>query len=101
MKTAIAIVVFACLPSAPFDAFDPHRVNAVEHFVEQHSDVCWAEAPEPIEGPSTVEECNRGALFFFMPGWIPRHPDRVYLGARCVARPSGPSHDDFRPKVIP
>lgn len=83
MFASISIVVFSCAASAAFDDFNPHRLDAAQHYVLEHPQICMVEPPLILDAEVTLEQCRSRAMLGFMPGWLRQHPDRVWLGAKC------------------
>lgn len=90
MPNAVAIVVYSCLASAPFDDFNPHMVGAAQAYVARHPGICAADPPLLLEADVTVQECQSQGMLHFLPQWQSQHPDRVFLGAPCFVHQPEP-----------
>jgi hypothetical protein len=88
MLQLVQIVVYWCTLTAPIDSFNPHQLNASFKFVQENPETCQEEPAQLLEAGVTLEECQSQHLLHYMSGWLQKHPNTLYLGARCeVHRP--------------
>jgi hypothetical protein len=97
MSATLAIVIYSCLATAPLDDFDPHRIDAAAHYVSLHPDVCREEPPLLLGEAESTQQCQTRAMMEVMPGWSRQNPDRVWIGAKCMAQQAGGDGDKKAP----
>lgn len=85
----VVIVVYSCMAGFSHGGFNPHQINAADHYIDAHPGICEREPPTPVD--VSLEECQSHAFLGWLPSWGAANPDRIWLGARCFYVP-GFSH---------
>lgn len=94
----IYLTVIWCLASAPFDSFDPHKLNAGLDFAIAHSKVCGMDPPVQLDAAGedmSLEKCRRLSFLQYQPWWLgrPQNKGKFYMGAVCTT--DLPSYDGW------
>lgn len=81
----IIVVVYWCFAATSMDAFNPHQLNAVKKFVAEHRSQCHTQQTDMLDEPGlTVEGCKARQMVYYMPSWVQKHPDKIFMGADCI-----------------